>query len=244
MPDFLDLAFLALFTVGLTAYSWRVGWSRMRRRIEAGVPGVRLRSYRTTIALFWTLTAAALLLIVRRGGDLGTILVVLPPEGYRRSIAIGIVAYATAVLLVQYWRIVRMDAGKRDAFRRRIAGGALILPRDREELYWFLGVSVTAGICEEILYRGFALWVLQRWTGFFGAAAISTVLFGLGHGYQGRKGVLRTAALAVVFVLTLVLCASLVPAIVIHIVLDVVAGFVGLTLFGARREVPATRAAA
>ena len=46
------------------------------------------------------------------------------------------------------------------------------------------------------------------------------------------------------FRMTLVLCGSLVPAMLIHVVLDVVAAFVGWTLFRSEPQLPAVRAAA
>ena len=244
VPDFLDLAVLALFTAGSTTYAWLVGWSRMRRLVDAGVPGARLRIYRSTIAVRWTLTLVALLLLMRHRAGLATILVVAPPEGLPRIVAVVLVLYTTAVLLVQARRVARMSAEKRDALRKRLRGVSLILPHGREELRWFLGVALTAGICEEILYRGFALWALQPWCGFYGAVAISTVLFALAHGYQGRRGALGAAGIGVVFVLMLVLCRSLVPAIVVHAIFDLIGGHVGWTLFRSEPQVELARAAA
>jgi membrane protease YdiL (CAAX protease family) len=65
----------------------------------------------------------------------------------------------------------------------RIRGGALAaaLPHTRTELYWFGAVSLTAGFCEEFLYRGYRIHAPTPWLGFPGAAALSVVLFAGGH---------------------------------------------------------------
>jgi len=62
-----------------------------------------------------------------------------------------------------------------------------ILPQSRVELLPYLALAITAGLCEEFLYRGFAMAVLvhvglQAWV----AVLLSSILFGLAHSYQGR----------------------------------------------------------
>jgi membrane protease YdiL (CAAX protease family) len=64
-----------------------------------------------------------------------------------------------------------------------------VLPHTRTELRWFGGVSLTAGFCEEFLYRGYFIWVFAPWLGWWGAAALSLPFFAGGHAYQGWKGV-------------------------------------------------------
>ena len=62
-----------------------------------------------------------------------------------------------------------------------------LLPRTGEERGWFAAVAVTAGCCEELLYRGvliaFGTGVLGL--GVWPAAAIAVVVFGAAHLYQG-----------------------------------------------------------
>ena len=45
----------------------------------------------------------------------------------------------------------------------------------------FGGVSLTAGFCEEFLYRGYFIWVLAPWLGWWGAAAVSLLFFAVSH---------------------------------------------------------------
>ena len=62
-----------------------------------------------------------------------------------------------------------------------------LLPSTTEERVGFLGLSVTAGLCEEFLFRGYLIWVLAPYLGWWGAAAFSRLSFGVVHAYQGRK---------------------------------------------------------
>jgi membrane protease YdiL (CAAX protease family) len=57
---------------------------------------------------------------------------------------------------------------------------------------------VTAGICEEWLFRGYLLALLEPTTGTAAAVGISAALFGLAHAYQGVGGILKTGVVGLV----------------------------------------------
>ena len=59
------------------------------------------------------------------------------------------------------------------------------LPHTSGELRSFVGVSVTAGVVEEIVYRGFVFWYLGQWMPLWAVVIVSSAAFGLGHSYQG-----------------------------------------------------------
>ncbi len=69
--------------------------------------------------------------------------------------------------------------------RKQIGPLVTLLPHTRPELGWFVGVSLTAGICEEFLFRGYFIWTFERWLGWWGAAALSIPFFAALHAYQG-----------------------------------------------------------
>ncbi len=87
-------------------------------------------------------------------------------------------------------------------------------------MYWFGGVSLTAGFCEEFLYRGYFVWVISPWLGWWGAAALSVPFFAIGHAYQGWNGVLRTGMVGAFFMLVVAIFGSLWPAIALHALID------------------------
>src|SRR5712692_10095699 len=74
-----------------------------------------------------------------------------------------------------------------------------ILPQSAVELLPYLALAITAGLCEEFLYRGFAMAVLTR-VGFkdWAVVLVSSVLFGLAHSYQGRGGMVMTLLIGLV----------------------------------------------
>ena len=66
-------------------------------------------------------------------------------------------------------------------------------------LMWF-GVSLTAGVCEEIIFRGYMMQQVTAWTRSPVAAIVLTSLvFGSLHLYEGLGAILPLAALAIVY---------------------------------------------
>jgi len=102
-----------------------------------------------------------------------------------------------------------------------------ILPRTTNEMLVFLGVSLTAGVWEELMYRGFLTWFIAPYTGVIAAIVISSLIFGLGHGYQGWKGVVRTFLLGAAFAAAYVLSQSLWWVMAAHALVDLWGGTLG-----------------
>ena len=103
-----------------------------------------------------------------------------------------------------------------------------ILPQSTVELLPYLALAITAGLCEEFLYRGFAMAALahvglQAWA----VVLISSVFFGLAHSYQGRGGIIMTLIIGTILGSSRIAYDCLVPAIFWHSAVDVVAGTAG-----------------
>lgn len=99
-----------------------------------------------------------------------------------------------------------------------------LLPRTRREKTAFVGVSLSAGIGEELVFRGYAIGALAPFLGVGGAVALSTASFGVVHAYQGLVGFFRTAVLGGVLAWGYLASGSILPAMAAHALLDVLAG--------------------
>ena len=100
-----------------------------------------------------------------------------------------------------------------------------LIPQTRGEKLTFVGVSITAGICEEIIFRGFLLATLRVATGSaLAAVLISAVAFAIAHAHQSISGGIRAGLLGLVLTVPVILTGSLYPSIAAHIIVDVVAG--------------------
>ena len=81
---------------------------------------------------------------------------------------------------------------------------------------------------EETIFRGYLLLRFARTTGSIAlAVAVSTIVFTVGHGYEGSAGLLTVALLGFFLALVYLWRQSLVAPIVIHFLLD----FVNIVLF-------------
>jgi membrane protease YdiL (CAAX protease family) len=98
-----------------------------------------------------------------------------------------------------------------------------------------VAASLSAGFCEECIYRGYLIWAFQSLVGLGGAAALSLLAFAVAHSYQGIKGVLGVAVLGGFFTLVVLISGSLWPAIVLHAVVDICHGLIAWL---ALRELP------
>jgi membrane protease YdiL (CAAX protease family) len=98
-----------------------------------------------------------------------------------------------------------------------------LLPRTPGERRLFTVVGLTAGLCEEWLYRGFFLAVVAALIG--GPPTVVLVVvaagaFGLAHAYQGPAGVLTTAVLGGVLAALYLQTGSLLLPVLLHAAID------------------------
>ena len=102
-----------------------------------------------------------------------------------------------------------------------------LIPRTSTEKIAFVGLSVSAGIAEELVFRSFLIVALYHASGSMAAGVfISVAAFAVSHAYQGILGVLRVAALGLVLTAPFLLTGSVYPSMIAHTVLDLLAGLV------------------
>jgi membrane protease YdiL (CAAX protease family) len=100
-----------------------------------------------------------------------------------------------------------------------------LLPVTARERVAFVGVSLTAGFCEELVFRGFLIATLGAATGSTPLAILlSSGVFGLLHAYQRPSGAVRAAALGALLAAPLIATGSIVPAMIAHATLDLIGG--------------------
>jgi len=218
--------FWLIFVVLGMVLPWR-GYQRMRALMA--LPQVtgrdRVTLYLATIGFQWLLTLVIAWRALARGlslRDLG----VRFPAGVS---SIAITLFGATLIAAAHWANVRRVSRADHAAARRLRDiGSRIFPRTKEETALFVLLAMTAGLCEEFLFRGFVLGALER----IGLAAwlavlLSSAMFGLAHLYQGRGGSLGTALVGTIFAVVRIAYHSLLPSVVWHAVLDIVAGIAG-----------------
>lgn len=116
------------------------------------------------------------------------------------------------------------------------------LPADGREYKHFLFVAFTAGVCEEIIFRGFFIQYFLAWNqdnliGNWLSILIPGFLFAFGHIYQGHQAVIKIMLMAIIFGWIFILTESLWIPIVLHILVDAVSGYFAMRILGSEEVV-------
>ena len=202
-------------------------------RLLAEPPGgttAKLRLYGATMAWQW----AALAVVAWRA----TVRGISPAQLGLAERFSGPIAAATLLGTIflagfQWFNLRRLGHmnGAVPDFMRKLA--ARILPAETVEFLPYAALAITAGVCEEFLYRGFVMAVLSALglrTVF--VVLLSSLLFGWAHAYQGRSGMVGTTLLGMLFAGARLVYNSLLPVVVWHAVVDLVAGLAGPKYLG------------
>ena len=103
---------------------------------------------------------------------------------------------------------------------------ASLLPRSLPEILLWIAVSITAGFCEEIAFRGYLQRQFHALSGSIAVAVLAQALvFGLAHSYQGWKSVIVITTLGVLYGILAVWRRNLGANIVAHAFSDVWEGW-------------------
>lgn len=230
-PSFLDhlIAFTLLAVVPLTA---RWNYPRHRARLRAD-PRARPSVYRSTITQQWLFVVFVLAVWFACGRGCAALGLVIP-SGIRTYVGLGITALALAALRLQLVLVQRGGEEALAAVRDQLTAVEELMPRNATEMRWFGALSVTAGVCEEILYRGFLIAYLGVAFGPWPAVAAAAVIFAFGHLYQGVINAGKSAVFAFLAGALYLSCGSLLWPMIIHAALDLTGGRLGRMALGTR----------
>jgi membrane protease YdiL (CAAX protease family) len=220
--------FWLIFLVLGVLIPWR-GNARLKRLLSQPAPGTKekLILYGSTIAFQWILLGLAAWRALARGLTANEL-------GLARRVGVEIFVasvFGAALLSAFQWfnlRRLGRTSGPVVDMMRKLAERLLPTQGKLVEFLPYCVLAVTAGVCEEFLYRGFSMAALGRvgmpaWA----IVVLTSGLFGLAHAYQGRGGIVGTALLGVLFAASRLIFSSLVPVIVWHTAVDVTAGLAG-----------------
>ena len=100
-----------------------------------------------------------------------------------------------------------------------------LLPQNSAEIAWWVALSLTAGLCEEVLFRGYLQkQFLSLTKNAAGGILISAVLFGAAHGYQGLRRAVTISIMGAILGTAAYWRRSTRPGIVAHASQDLLGG--------------------
>jgi len=216
-----DFSYLALIAT-LLLFDYFVLWPGFLRRSQANPGRARLWLWSGWMIMLWTLVVAgaALWLFEARAWSALRLIV---PRGWRLWGAVALVL----MVAISYARTVaRITRSKSPRIKMGHPYVEKLAPHTQSELSWWVAMSLSAGFCEEFVFRGYLIWAFQPLLGLVGAALFSVVVFAMAHAYQGAKGILATGIVGGLLTLVVLVSGSLFPAIVLHAVVDIGSGLV------------------
>jgi len=217
-----DLLYLSLIAIVLLL-DYFVLWPAFLRWSQVDPGRARWWLWSGWMIMLWSLVAAGVALWLFEGRTWESLRFVIP-HGWRLWGAAGLVL----VLVIIYARTVVKIARSKGAKRIKMGNPHVekLTPHTRSELGCWVAVSVSAGVCEEFIFRGYLIWVFQPLLGLWGAAGLSAVVFAAAHAYQGGKGILATGLAGSFLTLVVLISGSLWPAIALHVLTDIGTGLV------------------
>jgi membrane protease YdiL (CAAX protease family) len=136
-------------------------------------------------------------------------------------------AVATAVAGLA-WIIFGLVAGMIPALQLRpdqLQHLRTLFPRDTMDRTLWIALSLSAGFCEEFVYRGYLLQQFHRITNRTGAGVVlQAIIYGIAHAALPWQIVLIVTCLGVLFGAVATLQKSLVPGTLLHAVMDIIPG--------------------
>jgi CAAX protease family protein len=209
-PTFLTILTLLILVIALPLLSL---WTGKRIR-AAATAGAKMLRYIRTIVILWSLTALAVYALRLHG--LSPASAGLRAPRHVAELAAGLITLL-APLLASMSGTRRMLEGD---YARALRA---VVPGDAGQWIAFIPVAATAGICEEFLYRGYALTVIASMShSLLAGALLSSVAFGIGHAYQGKAGMAGATVTGLLYALVFLATGSLYPCMLGHFVQDIV----------------------
>ncbi len=125
---------------------------------------------------------------------------------------------------------------KKDNATQQVDELSYFIPLNWKEYKPFMFLSFAAGFCEEVIYRAFLIQYLlfvgdgSAFTALY-AIIIPAIAFGIGHRYQGWWAVLKIIFVGLLLGVIYLSSASLLLVIIIHVLIDLISGYVGMQYF-------------
>jgi membrane protease YdiL (CAAX protease family) len=153
--------------------------------------------YATPLALAWLLLGAVIAGIFHRR-EFFTASILNRTFPFATSLGLGALVYAVGFVAMG---IAALSLYRTPLFHKHNEAVVLaMLPHTPLEFAVWFFVALTAGICEELIFRGYLLQQLTAWTQRpIAAILLAGILFGSLHAYEGLAAIIPLAVLGIVY---------------------------------------------
>jgi membrane protease YdiL (CAAX protease family) len=215
-------AVLVTFLLGLAAYGVYVQSAAPSKGQLVEHRGSALPLYISLIAAQWAMLRFVTAAGLKRTGTRLRDLLGERWTGWRDVVRDAAIAFAVWAAWTAASTAVERSLGSDSAH-----GIASLLPRDPAEVAVWIALSLTAGFCEEAIFRGYLQKQFEALTGSPALAILGQALvFGISHGYQGIRNVIAITVYGALFGMLAWWRKSLKPGMILHAWTDTFGGIV------------------
>jgi uncharacterized protein len=209
-------------TIGLLAFftAWTYFGREWTIHMRAQANPNHMLLYLPTLAMEWAVFGYIVWGVRKRGVSLRELVGPRWSKGVENLVDLGIAVCFELVALVVLGGIAHLLHAESSAKNL-----AFMMPATAFELAVWLILSLTAGICEETIFRGYFQRQFIGWTGnTVVGIIISAAIFGAAHIYQGWKQTIVIGVFGAMFGTLAVIRRSLKPGMMAHSAQDAAAG--------------------
>jgi len=217
-----------IFTIAFASFFPIFGYllfRNLKKSDNLNLTSRKLRTYAYIILSEWGFVIALLWLTHQHDlsiSDLGENM------GNVNLTVITIIVLLSVFMVMVYFNVRQLRQMSLEKLEVELRPLRKFIPNNVTEFISFILIAFTAGICEELLYRGWLQNLLAYgtgsvWIGFI----LGAVIFGFGHAYQGKMGMVQTGIIGLIFGVVFIFTKSLMASQILHIIVDAVNGLVG-----------------
>ena len=217
-----------IFTIAFASFFPIFGYllfRSLKKSDNLNLTSRKLRTYAYIILSEWGFVIALLWLTHRHNlsiSDLGENI------GNVNLTVITTIVLLSVFMVMVYFNVRQLRQMSLEKLEVELRPLRKFIPNNVTEFISFILIAFTAGICEELLYRGWLQNLLAYGTGSVWIGLIlGAVIFGFGHAYQGKMGMVQTGIIGLIFGVVFIFTKSLMASQILHIIVDAVNGLVG-----------------
>lgn len=213
--QFLFVLITVLYPIFLIADHYRI-----KKRKTSDSSQDKIKDYQKTILVFWFLTISVVL---------NDYLEPIPSLSFQFELSLLNTVFMSLVILLGYvqYRNSRVNEINVTAFASKSQKVVNYLPTSRQELSWFIMVAISAGFCEEVLFRMFVYEFAIQYIGVIGSFLFTNVIFAITHIDTGMKNLVGAFILGLVFSLIFYFTQNIWIVVALHISIDFNTGVLG-----------------
>lgn len=226
----LFILFLLYFVVYETWWGL-TGYKKIMKSVSEGtLPKTHL--YKKTLLSLWIPTGLVMILIftdILQLKDIGLNWIRPYSQSLLFYIAL-VLASLYFIYLVYSLTVLKINAMKKISLNQKLPEEVkVMLPITSNEKKVWVVTAISAGITEEILFRGFLFFLMGQLfpaLNIFWILGAATLIFGIGHLYQGLTEAVKPMLIGFMFGLFYIAFGSILPCILLHAMQDLCATYI------------------